>query len=227
MMTLSVDPAPIEAGRFDMMRHAMVASQLRTNAVNDVRVVEAMARVPRETYLPAAHRAIAYRDTLLPLGGGRRQNSPLATGRLVTEAQVTGSDHVLLIGAAGGYTAAVLAELAGSVVALEEDAGLVALAREVLTGSSNVTVAEGPLAAGWAAAAPYDVLIVDGAVEQLPDALVSQVKPGGRVVTGVVDRGVTRLAAGRRTEGGFGLIDFLDLECAILPGFGRPKTFQF
>jgi protein-L-isoaspartate(D-aspartate) O-methyltransferase len=227
MMTLSVDPAPIEAGRFDTMRHAMVSSQLRTNAVNDVRVVEAMARVPREAYLPAEHRAIAYRDTLLPLGGGRRQNSPLATGRLVTEAQVTGSDHVLLIGAAGGYTAAVLAELAGSVVALEEDAALAGLAREVLSNSTNVSVAEGPLAAGWAAGAPYDVLIVDGAVEQLPEALVSQVKPGGRVVTGVVDRGVTRLAAGRRTEGGFGLIDFLDLECAILPGFGRPKTFQF
>lgn len=226
-MTLSVDPAPIEAERFDAMRHAMVASQLRTNAVNDVRVVEAMARVPREAYLPEAHRAIAYRDTLLPLGNGRRQNSPLATGRLITEAQVQGSDHVLLIGAAGGYTAAVLAELAGSVVALEEDPALAALARETLAGKPKVMVAEGPLTAGWAAAAPYDVLILDGAVEQLPDALVSQVRPGGRVVTGLVDRGVTRLAAGRRTEGGFGLIDFLDLECAILPGFGRPKTFQF
>jgi protein-L-isoaspartate(D-aspartate) O-methyltransferase len=227
MMTLSVDPAPIEAGRFDTMRHAMVASQLRTNAVNDVRVVEAMARVPREAYLPAEHRAIAYRDTLLPLGNGRRQNSPLATGRLVTEAQLRSSDHVLLIGAAGGYTAAVLAGLAGSVVALEEDDGLAGVAREALAGLGNVTVVQGPLPAGWADAGPYDVLIVDGALEQLPDALVSQVKPGGRVVSGVVDRGVTRLAAGRRTEGGFGLIDFLDLECAILPGFGRPKTFQF
>ncbi len=226
-MTLSVDPAPIEAGRFDTMRHAMVASQLRTNAVNDVRVVEAMARVPREAYLPAGHRAIAYRDTLLPLGNGRRQNSPLATGRLITEARIGAADHVLLIGAAGGYTAAVLAALAGSVVALEEDETLLAIARAALAGTDKVSLVEGPLAAGWAAGAPYDVLIVDGAVEQLPDALVSQVKPGGRVVAGVADRGVTRLAAGRRTEGGFGLMDFLDLECAILPGFGRPKTFQF
>ncbi len=226
-MTLSVDPAPIEAERFDAMRHAMVASQLRTNAVNDVRVVEAMARLPRENYLPPEHRAIAYRDTLLPLGGGRRHNSPLATGRLITEAQVRSGDHVLLIGAAGGYAAAVLAELAGSVVALEEDAALVALAREALAGEAKVSVVGGPLAAGWAQAAPYDVLIVDGAVEQLPEALVAQLKPGARVVAGVLDRGVTRLAAGRRTEGGFGLIDFLDLECATLPGFGRPKTFQF
>jgi protein-L-isoaspartate(D-aspartate) O-methyltransferase len=227
MMTLSVDPAPIEADRFDAMRHAMVASQLRTNAVNDVRVVEAMARVPRETYLPEAHRAVAYRDTLLPLGGGRRQNSPLATGRLITEAQLRHTDHVLLIGAAGGYTAALLAELAGTVVALEEDEALAALARETLAGTRNVTVVQGPLVQGWAGGAPYNVLIVDGAVEALPEALVDQILPGGRVVTGIVDRGVTRLAAGRRTEGGFGLIDFLDLECAVLPGFGRPKTFQF
>src|SRR3569623_1404655 len=113
MMTLSVDPAPIEAERNDAMRHAKVASQLRTNAVSDVRVVAAMARVPRETYLPAEHRAFAYRDTLLPLGHGRRQNSPLATGRLITDAKVTGSVHVLLIGAAGGYAAAVLAGLGG------------------------------------------------------------------------------------------------------------------
>lgn len=226
-MTLSVDPAPIEAGRFDTMRHAMVASQLRTNAVNDVRVVEAMARVPREAYLPAEHRAIAYRDTLLPLGNGRRQNSPLATGRLITEAQIRSRDHVLLVGAAGGYTAAVLAGLAGSVVALEEDEGLAGFAREALAGLGNVTVVQGPLSAGWAEGAPYNVLLIDGAVEQVPDALVEQILPGGRIVAGIVDRGVTRLAAGRRTEGGFGLIDFLDLECAILPGFGRPKTFQF
>jgi len=224
-MTLSIDPAP-SASR-DAMRHAMVASQLRTNAVNDVRVVEAMARLRREDFLPAEHYGIAYRDTLLPLGGGRRQNSPLATGRLITEAQVRGGESVLLVGAAGGYTAAILAELAGSVVALEEDAALVALARTALSGVDKVSVVQGPLAAGWSAGAPYDVLVIDGAVEQVPDALVAQVKPGGRVVAGMLDQGITRLASGRRTEGGFGLMAFLDLECAILPGFGRSKTFQF
>ena len=225
-MTLSVDPSPTEANR-DTMRHAMVASQLRTNAVNDVRVVEAMARLRREDYLPPEHRAIAYRDTLLPLGGGRRQNSPLATGRLITEAQIRAGDHVLLIGAAGGYSAAILAELAGSVVALEEDAALATLARTALAGVSNVSVEQGPLAAGWSAAAPYDVLVIDGAVEQLPDSLIAQLKPGGRVVSGLLDRGITRLASGRRSDGGFGLLAFLDLECTTLPGFGRSKTFQF
>ena len=226
-MTLQVDPAPVEASRFEVMRHAMVASQLRTNAVNDPRVVEAMARSPRENYLPPEHRGLAYRDTLLPLAGGRRHNSPLVIGRLLTEAQVRADDHVLLVGAAGGYGAALLALLAGSVVALEEEDSLVEIAREALAGESKIEVVQGPLDAGWAAGAPYDLLIVDGAVEQLPDALIAQVKPGGRVLTGVIDRGVTRLATGRRTEGGFGLIDFQDIECAELPGFRRLRTFTF
>jgi protein-L-isoaspartate(D-aspartate) O-methyltransferase len=227
MMTLQVDPAPVEASRFEAMRHAMVASQLRTSAVNDSRVVEAMARSPRENYLPPEHRGLAYRDTLLPLVGGRRHNSPLVIGRLLTEAQVRADDHVLLVGAAGGYAAALLALLAGSVVALEEEDSLVAIARGALAGEDKVEVVQGPLNAGWPAGAPYDLLIVDGAVEQLPDALIAQVKPGGRVLTGVIDRGVTRLASGRRTEGGFGLIDFQDIECAELPGFRRLRTFTF
>ena len=226
-MALSVDPAPVEASRFEAMRHAMVASQLRTNAVNDPRVVEAMAKVPREDYLPVEHRAIAYRDTLLPLVGGRRHNSPLAIGRLLTEARVQPSDHVLLVGAAGGYAAALLAQLAGSVVALEEEDALVALARQALATEAKVELVQGPLNAGWAGRAPYDLMVVDGAVEELPAALVDQVKPGGRVVSGVVDRGVTRLAMGRRTEGGFALADFMDIECTELPGFRRLRTFTF
>lgn len=226
-MTLTVDPAPVEASRFEAMRHAMVASQLRTNAVNDSRVVEAMARTPRETYLPPEQQGLAYRDTLLPLVGGRQHNSPLATGRLLTEAHVSPQDHVLLVGAAGGYAAALLAQLARSVVALEQEESLVAIARGALAGESNVQVVQGQLDAGWAEGGPYDLLIVDGAVEQLSDALIAQVKPGGRVLTGVIDRGVTRLASGIRTEGGFGLIDFADIECTQLPGFRRLRTFTF
>lgn len=226
-MALSVEPAPVEAQRFEAMRHAMVASQLRTNAVNDARVVEAMAVTPRENFLPPEHRAIAYRDTLLPLAGGRRHNSPLATGLLLTNAELEPNDRVLLIGAAGGYAAALLAQIAGSVVAGEEEESLAAFARTALAGHGNVELVQAPLDAGWKKGAPYDLLVVDGAVEQLPDALVAQLKPGGRAVTGIVDRGVTRLAAGRRTEGGFGLIDFVDIECAVLPGFERLRTFQF
>jgi len=99
----------MDNARFEAMRHAMVASQLRTNAVSDQRIVAVMARVPREAFLPADVRGIAYRDTALPLGRGRFQNVPIATGRLLTEAYLLPTDRVLLIGAAGGYTAAVLA----------------------------------------------------------------------------------------------------------------------
>jgi protein-L-isoaspartate(D-aspartate) O-methyltransferase len=226
-MTISASQPSQGAPSQQAMRRAMVASQLRTNAVSDPRVVAAMDRVPREQFLPESAAAIAYRDTAVPLGGGRLQNVPIATGRLLTEAYLTGGDRVLLIGAAGGYTAAVLSELVASVVAVESDPALAAQARAALTGYPTVTLVEGPLEAGAPDAGPYDVLVIDGSVEQVPDAIVAQVKTGGRAVAGLIDRGVTRLASGRRTAGGFGLIDFADIECVPLPGFARPKTFSF
>ena len=212
---------------FADMRRAMVESQLRTNAVDDPRIVAAMLLVPREAYLPEEAATLAYRDTAVPLGRNRAANTPMATGRLVAAADVRAGDSVLLIGAAGGYTAAVLAELAARVTAVESDAELAAAAREALAGNPRVTLVEAPLEAGAPDGAPYDVLIIDGAVEHLPPALVDQVKPGGSVSTGRIDRGVTRLASGRRTEGGFGLTDFADADCVALPGFSKPKTFQF
>lgn len=211
----------------EQMRKAMVASQLRTNAVNDPAVVAAMRAVPRELFVPEAVRAIAYRDTPLPLGGGRLMNAPLVTGRLITEAAVGPADHVLLIGAAGGYAAAVLAQLAGSVVAVEESPELVAMARTALADEERVQLVEGPLAAGWADGAPYDVIVIDGAVEHVPQAIVDQARAGARIATGLVDRGVTRLASGARTGHGFGLFEFADVDCVVLPGFSRPRGFEF
>ncbi|RXD05626.1 protein-L-isoaspartate O-methyltransferase [Sphingomonas sp. UV9] len=217
----------LSAATFDTMRHAMVASQLRTNAVNDQRVVAAMARVPREQFMPEDVRSIAYRDTAIPLGGGRYANLPMATGRLLTEAYLTATDRVLLIGAATGYTAAVLSEIVGSVVAVESDPALLAIARTTLAGVGNVELVEGPMQDGHAAGAPYDVLIVDGAVESVPDTLVAQVRPDGRVTAGIAERGLTRLASGRKTGGGFALAAFVDVECVTLPGFATPKPFKF
>lgn len=208
-------------------RHAMVVSQLRTSEVSDPRVVAAMADVAREDFLPATIADFAYVDRPLPLGGGRAQNAPLATGRLLTVAQLSPTDRVLLIGAAGGYAAALLARLAGEVVAVESDSTLAAVARQALAGLPAVTLVEGPLAAGSPNEAPFDVLIVDGAVEALPDALVAQVKADGRVVSGVMDRGVSRLARGVRSAGGFALVPFADVECVALPGFDRPREFHF
>ncbi len=211
---------------FAAMRHAMVVSQLRTSAVSDPRVVEAMGDVPREAFAPAAQAAVAYRDAPLPLGGGRALNPPLITGRLLTAAEIVPGDRLLVVGAATGYAAAVAARLAASVVALEADAALTATARDAIA-DAKVELVEGPLNDGWAAGAPYDVILIDGAVESVPDAIVDQLAHGGRLVTGIVDRGVTRLALGRRTDGGFGLVDFADLDCVVLPGFASPKTFQF
>ncbi|MBN8807278.1 MAG: protein-L-isoaspartate O-methyltransferase [Sphingomonas sp.] len=219
------DPAADILG-YDAMRHAMVQSQLRTNAVNDPRVVTAMAKVPREKFVPAGVRALAYRDTAVAIGNGRSINVPIATGKLLTEAYLTPTDRVLLIGAAGGYTAAVLAELVASVVAVESDPDLAAHARTALAGTT-VTLVEGPLERGYAEGAPYDVLVIDGAIEQVPATLTTQLAPDGRIVTGLVERGVKRLASGRAIKGAFGLRAFADIDCVDLPGFASPRGFSF
>nr|WP_052134851.1 protein-L-isoaspartate O-methyltransferase [Sphingomonas sp. 37zxx] len=208
-------------------RHAMVVSQLRTSGVSDARIIAAMADVPRENFLPPEVRSMAYRDTMIALTPDRQQNTPLATARLLNEARIAAGERVLLIGATGGYTAAVLARLACEVVALESDPLLAAQAREALAGVEGVELVEAPLHAGWSSGAPYDVIVIDGAVEEISGEVIDQLRPEGRVVSGVVDHGVTRLAAGRRTAGGFGLFDFADIDCVVLPGFARPTSFRF
>jgi protein-L-isoaspartate(D-aspartate) O-methyltransferase len=221
------DAAAHPAPDYSAMRAAMVSSQLRPNAVNDPRVVAAMARVPRERFVPADLQPLAYRDTAVPLGGARFLNVPIATGRLLTEAYLRPSDRVLLIGATTGYAAAVLAELVAEVTAVESAPDLAARARDLLAGKPRVVLVEGPLEAGAPAAGPFDVLLVDGAVEALPEALAEQLAPHARVVSGVSDRGVTRLASGRHGPAGFVLQPFADIDCAALPGFARPRGFTF
>ena len=108
---------------------------------------------------------------------------------------------------------------------MESDPALAAIARDALTG--NVRLVEGPLEAGSPDDAPYDVLVIDGAVEHVPEALWCQLVPEGRAVGGLVDRGVIRLAVGRRSENGFALEPFADMECAVLPGFARVRSFSF
>ncbi|MFM9828952.1 MAG: protein-L-isoaspartate O-methyltransferase family protein [Sphingomonas sp.] len=225
-MEQTLHAAP-SATAYGAMRAAMVASQLRPGGVSDARLVAALATVPREAFLPFAVAELAYRDMVVTLGNGRMSNLPIATGRLLNEARLQPTDTVLLVGAAGGYAAAVLAAVVARVVAVESDSALLAIARPALASLSNVTLVEAPLAAGQAASAPYDVIIIDGAVEEVPQVLVDQLAVGGRMTTGLVDNGVTRLAAGRRTEGGFALAAFADLDCAVLPGFAEPKGFVF
>ncbi len=212
---------------FETMRRAMVANQLRTTAVNDQRVVAAMTAVERERFVPADRAALAYLDAALPLGEGRALNLPMATGRLLTEASVRQDDRVLLIGAATGYAAALLARLAKSVVALESDSALAAQARANLADAANVEVVEGPLAAGWPSAAPFDLIVVDGAVEAVPQALIDQLVDGGRIACGIAAGSVLRLAIGRKGGAGFGLSAFADADIIALPGFEQPKPFRF
>src|SRR6185503_19490497 len=176
---------------FEPMRRAMVASQLRTTGVNDPRVVEAMGDVPRERFVPHDRLALAYADALVPVAPGRALNPPMALGRMLTEARLRGHERALVIGAATGYSAAVLARLAGSVVALEEDAELFAFARKSLDGT-GVTLVRGPLAKGYAKGAPYDFILIDGAVEQLPPAIIEQVRDGGIVALALFEDGVSR-----------------------------------
>ncbi len=185
---------------FANMRNAMVVSQLRPDGVSDPRVVAAMETVPREDHVPEERRATAYADRLIPVSNGRAINPPMVTGRLLTEAQITAGERVLIIGAACGYTAAVVALLTDSVVSID---------------------------AGVPIDGCYDVIYIDGAVEQLPGDIASHLSASGRVVTGIVEAGVTRLAIGRAGGNGFGLIAFMDAEMAILPEFGRPPAFVF
>ena len=189
---------------FDIMRNAMVISQLRPNAVTDPRVIEAMASVPREDFVPAEQRATAYADFTIPTGDGRGMNPPTVTGRLLNEARIEARDHVLIVGAASGYVAAVVAKIANKVSSVDARA----VSDGTLTGQ-------------------YDVIFIDGAVEHVPDALVEQLAPGGRLVTGVVESGVTRLAVGRRGGAGFGLSAFADADVVVLPEFARPRAFVF
>lgn len=211
---------------FEPMRRAMVASQLRTTGVNDPRVIAAMGEVARERFVPAERSALAYADAMVPLADGRTLNPPMALGRLLTEAQLAGDEKALLIGSGTGYAAAVLARLVRAVVALEEDPALAATARGTLT-DANVTLVEGPLAEGWAAGAPYDFILIDGAVDDVPPAIVAQAAEGARIGLALLDRGVTRLAMGRVAGGAFGLSTFADAAVAVLPGFAKPRNFVF
>lgn len=211
---------------FEAMRRAMVESQLRTTGVNDPRVVAAMAMVPRERFVPADRRALAYMDRPVALGHGRELNLPEATGLLLTAAAVRPTDRVLIVGAGTGYTAALVERLAKSVVALEENSELIAAARDAL-GAGKVELVEGPLAQGWAAGAPYDLIVVDGLIEHVPDALIVQLADTGRLACALMDNGASRLAIGRKSGPAFGLDLFADCESASLPGFDRPKAFVF
>ncbi len=211
---------------FDRLRRAMVSNQLRPSLVTNVAVLSAMDAVPRERFVGEGQGMLAYRDTIVPLGGGRALNPPIATGRLLDAADPLPGERVLVIGAATGYVPALLAAMQCVVTAVDE-AALVARARTALGDTPAITLVEGELTAGAPDRAPYDVVYIDGAVEQVPLAIVEQLVEDGRLVTAIVERGVSRLAIGRRAGASVGLRAFADVDTAPLPGFAPAPAFSF
>jgi protein-L-isoaspartate(D-aspartate) O-methyltransferase len=218
---------------FTAARTKMVDNQLRTENVTDYDVLAAMGAVPREQFLPPASRALAYIDSDLavtaatPEAPARYMMEPAPLARLVQLAEVGTADVALVVGCGTGYAAAVLARLANSVVALEQDVELAAQASETLAelGVDNVAVVTGALEAGYPSEAPYDVVFVDGAVEVLPATLLDQLKDGGRLVAVV---GYGRSAAAtlfRRSGTEIGSRVAFDADVQPLPASGGRLVF--
>lgn len=214
----------MQSAQSETSRRHMVDSQLRTNGITAAWIVKAMGELPREAFLPEGKEAFAYLDRSVPLGEGRMLNPPLATAEILQAAEVTQDDHVLLIGAGTGYMAKLLSGRAGKLVAVESDAGLAKVARANVPGLDLV---EGILAEGHAKAAPYSLILIDGGIERLPDAIEIQLAEGGRIVTGLVDGPVRRLAIGTKHGGHVALRAFADIEVAALPGFEKAREFVF
>jgi len=229
------DPSPgLPMLDFAAARRMMVDGQVRTSDVTDTRVIAAMSELPRERFVPESQAALAYVDLDLPVTGEqsaspRRLLKPMVLAKMIQAADVGGADHVLDVGCATGYSSAVLARLAQSVVALEEDAALARAARDNLAAVrvENVTVATGPLIEGWQPQAPYDVIFLNGATEIAPQALFRQLKDGGRLVA-VLGRAPAGKAMLYRAFGQeVGGWPIFDAAAPLLPGFTAPPTFVF
>lgn len=207
---------------FATARAAMVESQLRPQGVTDAAVLGAMGSVPREAFLPRETRPFAYADRSVPMGEGRFLPAPAVLGALLDEMMPVRGQRALVVGAGTGYSAAVLDAMGLQVTALENSVLLATQARE-----NGLEVVEGPLEAGCGKAAPYDQILIDGAVEYIPDAILEQLANNGRLGTAVVDRGITRLVVGRKAGGAFGYLSLTDAGVPALPGFTRPQAFTF
>jgi protein-L-isoaspartate(D-aspartate) O-methyltransferase len=216
---------------FALARRNMVEGQLRPNRVTNVALLDAVGALPREQFLPEAARAVAYADDDVPLGNGRYLMEPMVLARLVQALQPRETDRALVVASGRGYGAALLARLVNSVVAVESDAALAAAATQTLKslGLANVTQKTGPMEQGALDGSPYDIVLIEGAVRQVPQALVDQMVQGGRMATIVAGppgaMGVAQLflkeagiASGR---------PLFDTGTPVLPGFAPPARFTF
>jgi protein-L-isoaspartate(D-aspartate) O-methyltransferase len=215
---------------FAVARRMMVDGQVLTRDVFDPDLLAAMLEVPRERFVPPAQVALAYLDRNLPLtaDGSRCLLQPMVLARLLQAADITATDHVLDVGCGTGYSSALLARLAGSVVALEEDKDLATFARRVLRElAPQVEVVEGLLKTGWPAAGPYDAIVLNGAAEIIPEPLFVQLKDGGRLV-GIEGEGpATQARIYCSIRGEISGRSITEAAAPLLPGFARPPEFVF
>jgi protein-L-isoaspartate(D-aspartate) O-methyltransferase len=224
---------------FETQRMNMVESQVRPSDVTDRRIIAAMSAVPREAFVPEASRTLAYMDEDLRLSGAGSPHQPRALmaprtfAKLLQLARIEPGDFVLDAGSATGYSTAVIARLGASAVALECDARLADEAKSLLARhATNVTPVMGELAAGYPEEAPYDVIVLEGAVPEVPRALLEQLKDGGRLVAVVARGPLTRGPLGKavvwtRNEGRFAESESFDAAAPTLPGFEKAAEFAF
>ncbi len=215
---------------FAAARLNMVESQLRTNKVTDLPLLDAFETVPREVFVPEPLRGIAYIDEDVALGGGRFVMEPRVLARLLQAAQPEPEDVALDLGCGSGYATAILSRLVATVVALEDDAALAAAANGTLgeLEIDNAVVVEGRLAEGYPKQAPYNVILLGGAVAEIPAAIADQLAEGGRLVTVVsAGPGLGRATLVRRDGGVISSRVLYDAALPVLPGFEAAPGFVF
>lgn len=220
---------------FATARRMMVDGQIRTADVTDLRLIAAMLEVPRERFVPDSKAELAYLDFDVPVTADvsgaqvRHLLKPVVLAKLIQAAEVQEGDNVLDVGCATGYSSAVLAKLAHSVVALEQEPTLARHARENLrlVQAAHATVESGPLVAGWPARAPYDVIVLGGATEVVPQVLFHQLKAGGRLVTVFGRTPNGRAMLYRSFDGDVTGRSIFDAAAPTLPGFTAQPAFVF
>lgn len=210
-------------------RRNMLDCQIRPADIANPRLLAAMGAVPRELFVPAARRALAYAQGHVQIAPGRYLLDPLTFGSLLKAAGIKPNEVVLIIGGGDGYSGAVISRLAEAVLSLECDPELLAAAARQLdaAGVDTVAMLSGPLTSGYPDQAPYDVILVNGAIERGLERLTSQLRDGGRLVCVEYDHGVGHLRLYRRDNGSVSGRTAGDLSAPVLPGFEKVAGFQF
>lgn len=212
---------------FQALRTMMVDTQVRPSDVTKYPVIEAMLSIPREVFVPEALRSAAYAETAIALGAGRTMLEPRTLAKMLDGVAVEGDELVLDVGCGLGYSAAVIARMADFVVALEQDEALAAEAEARLNaaGVDNVAVIAGDLASGDARHGPYDVIVLEGGVEEVPQALVAQLKDGGRMAAIFIEGRAGAVRIGHKRDGHMDWRFAFNAAAPVLPGFSRASEF--